>query len=117
MKRTVVPYRNLIMLSHAAAYAATDGYNVLAYGAHAGDAAIYPDCRPAFVTNLKHTLYAGDYSKIELEAPLLGMNKRQIAQYAMKLGVPIEKTWSCYEGKSKPCGKCGACVARAEALA
>ena len=117
MRQTVVPYRNLILLSVAASIAANELCDTVSYGAHAGDAAIYPDCRPAFVTALTHTLYSGDYSKLKLVAPLIGMTKRQVAEYAKQLGVPIDKTWSCYEGGDEPCGKCGACVARAEALA
>lgn len=116
MKQTVVPYRNLIMLSHAASFAA-GRWDALSYGAHSGDAAIYPDCRPEFVNAARQVLRLGDYSGLELIAPLLEMNKKQVAEYARKLGAPIESTWSCYVGGARPCGSCGACVARAEALA
>lgn len=117
MKRTVVPYRNLIMLAVAASIASDNKCNGVSYGAHSGDAAIYPDCTPAFATAMKHTLYTGDYAKLQLFTPLIGMNKRQVGEYARRLGVPIALTWSCYEGGDEPCGKCGACVAREEALA
>lgn len=117
MRATVVPYRNLIMLSVAAAIATQLHCEQVSYGAHSGDAAIYPDCRPAFVTAMDHALYAGDYAKVRLVAPLIGMNKRQVAEYAKSLNAPIGLTWSCYVGGPQPCGRCGSCVARAEALA
>ncbi len=50
-------------------------------------------------------------------APFLDMTKREIVARGRELGVPFEKTWSCYAGGSEPCGKCGACVERAGALA
>lgn len=32
------------------------------------------------------------------------------------LGVDYSKTYSCYKGGEKHCGKCGTCVERKEAL-
>lgn len=48
MKATVVPNRNMIMLSVAIGYAISLKAQFVAYGAHAGDHTIYPDCRPEF---------------------------------------------------------------------
>ena len=53
MKSTVVPNRNMIMLSLAIAYAVSIGTDKVYYGAHAGDHAIYPDCRPEFLEKMK----------------------------------------------------------------
>jgi 7-cyano-7-deazaguanine synthase len=117
MKQTVVPYRNLMMIAVAAGIASKNDCDGISYGAHSGDALIYPDCTPAFATAMKHTLYTGDYARLQLFTPLIGMNKKQVVAYARDIGVPLALTWSCYEGGDEPCGKCGACVAREEALA
>ena len=45
MKKTVVPNRNMILLSLAAGHAISLNFDPVAYAAHAGDHTIYPDCR------------------------------------------------------------------------
>lgn len=116
MKQTVVPNRNAIMLNIAAGYAISIKASKLFYGAHAGDHAIYPDCRREFVEKLKETIAIADWHKVELCAPYLDMDKGDIAKKGIKLKVSYQDTWSCYEGKDKPCGLCGACQERAEAF-
>jgi len=116
MKRTVVPFRNTIMLSIAAGYAESVGAGTVAFGPHAGDHAIYPDCRPVFVGAMREVFRLGGYSHLHLEAPFLGMTKRQIALEGQKLAVPFDLTYSCYEGGDVHCGRCGTCVERKEAL-
>lgn len=114
---TVVPGRNLVLLALGAAYAAAHGHTCVAYGPNAGDAAVYRDCRAAFVDAMQAAVQAGAGAVITLYAPFLGMSKREVAALARKLSVPVEGTWSCYEGGAEPCGACGACAARREALA
>jgi 7-cyano-7-deazaguanine synthase len=43
-------------------------------------------------------------------------SKTRIVQEARRLGVPIERTWSCYEGGEQPCGVCDSCRIRDAAL-
>ncbi len=139
MRRTVVPNRNMIMLSVAAGYALANGCDALAYGAHAGDHAIYPDCRPAFVDAVQVALSLCDWNQLALLAPFLNVSKTEIARQGHQLGVPFERTWTCYDPQlsdrkeqfhpgdlltSAPaagdewlhCGMCGACTERREAL-
>jgi len=117
MMQTVVPNRNMIMLSVAAGYAASIGATAVAFAAHAGDHAIYPDCRPKFLKTLNATLTESMYDSVEVIAPYLTMTKGDIAKVGMELGILYHAhAWTCYEGKAKACGKCGACVERAEAL-
>jgi 7-cyano-7-deazaguanine synthase len=112
---TVVPNRNLMLLSIAASYAARYGYGRVLIAAHQGDAGIYPDCRPEFIeaADRAMTLACG----VGVAAPFLGMTKRDIADLGRSLGVRAELTWTCYEGGERPCGECGACIERAEAFA
>lgn len=118
MKETVVPNRNMIMLALAAGYAISNGIGKLAYAAHSGDHAIYPDCRPEFGDAMKTVLRLCHFDDgIELMTPFMAMNKNDICAIGTELKVPYEDTWTCYKGGVVPCGCCGACVERAEAFA
>lgn len=116
MKLTVVPNRNMIMLAVAAGYAMSVGAGSVAYAAHAGDHAIYPDCRPEFADAVAQAVALADWRRVELLRPFVGMTKTQVASLGRGLGVPFELTWSCYKGGDVHCGKCGTCVERREAL-
>jgi 7-cyano-7-deazaguanine synthase len=117
MKATVVPNRNMIMLSLAAGYAISIGAQKLFYGAHAGDHTIYPDCRPEFLAAMQLALTLCHFDGgIALEAPYMNITKSDICAIGRDLGVPYGDTWTCYAGKDVPCGKCGACQERAEAF-
>lgn len=121
MRLTVVPNRNTIMLSLAWGVACAQSCDVLAYGAHAGDHFIYPDCRPEYVVALEAAFRLGTEGHrkddLRLVAPFIYMDKAQIVKRGLELGVPFEKTWTCYEGKDLACGKCGSCRERLEAFA
>lgn len=116
---TYVPFRNGLFLSAAASVALSRDCDVLYYGAHADDAAgcAYPDCSPAFHNSMNGAIWEGSGHQLHIEAPFVRMNKAAIVRTGLKLGVPYELTWSCYEGSDKPCGKCGTCIDRAAAFA
>jgi len=117
MKTTVVPNRNMVMLSVAAAHALAVGAPAVAFAAHGGDHAIYPDCRPDFVEALNLALSRCDWGGVRVEAPFLSVSKAEIAALGADLGVPLSETWSCYKGGLLHCGRCGTCVERREAFA
>jgi len=117
MKQTVVPNRNMIMAAIAIGYAVNEDYNEIALGVHAGDHAIYPDCRPEFVAALRKIAKIANFEPIEVYAPYLHKDKGDIVIEGTKLGVMYEYTHTCYNGEQIPCGKCGACQERAEAFA
>jgi len=116
MKKTVVPFRNGIMLSIAGGFAESKGAGGLIIAAHAGDHAIYPDCRKEFLQAMGGALRLGTYAEVELLSPFLSMTKAQIVRRGRELGVDFSKTWSCYVGGAAHCGECGTCVERREAF-
>ncbi len=116
MKRTVVPFRNGIMLAAAAGLAESVGATGLVIAAHGGDHTIYPDCREDFLRAMGDALRLGTYAGIQLLRPFIAMDKSGIAAAGAKLGVDYAKTWSCYKGGVIHCGKCGTCVERREAF-
>lgn len=116
MQKTVVPFRNGIMLSIAAGYAESIGAQAIVLGNHFGDHAVYPDCRAEFIEHMEAAIKAGTYAKIEIFAPFTHMGKHDIAKLGQELRVPYHLTYSCYKGGEKHCGKCGTCFERKEAF-
>lgn len=116
MRRTVVPFRNGIMLAVAAGLAESGGAEGLCIAAHAGDHAIYPDCREDFMRAMGEALRLGTYAGVELLRPFVHMGKAEIAALGARLGVDFFRTWSCYRGGERHCGTCGTCVERREAF-
>lgn len=117
MKSTVVPFRNGIMLAIATGLAESNGLKNVMLANHAGDHAIYPDCRPEFVEAMGRATEAGTYDGIRVLAPYTNITKTDIARRGKELGIDYTETWSCYKGGQKHCGKCGTCTERREALA
>lgn len=115
---TYVPFRNGLLISAATAIALSVDATAICYGAHADDAAgrAYPDCSPEFYTAMDRAIYEGSGNICHLDAPLLHKNKAQVVELGLRLGVPYELTWSCYEGKTNPCGECGTCIDRKNAF-
>ena len=89
------------------------------YGAHSDDAAgnAYPDCSDAFNNAINDAIYIGSGNQLKVEAPFVNLTKADIVKIGLELKVPYELTWSCYEGKDRPCGTCGTCIDRAQAFA
>lgn len=116
MKSTVVPFRNGIMLSVAAGIAESNNLNNLFIASHAGDHAIYPDCRVEFTQAMNAAVKTGTYNNVNVTAPYNNFTKRLIAVKGRNLNIDFTHTYSCYEGGEVHCGKCGTCVERKEAL-
>ncbi|RUO37953.1 7-cyano-7-deazaguanine synthase QueC [Pseudidiomarina aestuarii] len=116
MKSTVVPNRNMILLSLAIGYAVSIEAEAVYYGAHSGDHAIYPDCRPEFVRKMNDVSLIANYEPVRIEVPYLDNDKIEILADGLRMGLDYADTWTCYEGRELACGKCGACVERLEAF-
>lgn len=116
---TYVPARNLIFLSFALSYAEAIKAEAIFIGAHSQDYPGYPDCRPEFYRAFSKVVACGTKAGVEkkgikVKTPLIHKNKAQIIRLGRRLGVPFALTWSCYQGSSRPCGKCDSCYFRAK---
>lgn len=116
MKSTVVPNRNMIFLSLAAAWAISLKFDAIAYAAHSGDHTIYPDCREAFAVAMAAAVRLADWHEVDLVRPFVNFSKADIVRRGAALGAPLEQTWSCYKGGELHCGRCGTCIERREAF-
>ncbi len=117
MKSTVVPFRNGIMLAAAAGLAESHGLDTVMIANHAGDHALYPDCRKSFIDAMSRAISEGTYDGIKINAPYTLLSKAQIALRGKRLGIDYSTTYSCYRGGEKHCGRCGTCCERRQALA
>jgi 7-cyano-7-deazaguanine synthase len=121
MAITVVPNRNAIFLSLAYAAAVARNAQLVGIGVHGGDHFIYPDCRPKFIESFesmqKLAIEGFGDADLKLFAPFMGTDKTGIVRQGAKIGVPFAQTWSCYEGGTLHCGRCGTCVERKQAFA
>lgn len=116
MKATVVPNRNMIFLAIAAGWAISLKADAIAYAAHSGDHAIYPDCRVEFADAMRHAIGLADWHKVDLVRPFVSLTKADIVRRGAQLSVPFADTWSCYKGGELHCGRCGTCIERREAF-
>ena len=116
---TYVPFRNGLFLSAAASMALSKDCCCIYYGAHKDDAAgnAYPDCSEAFYNAINTAIWEGSGHQLRVVAPFINQNKAQVVAEGLRLKVPYQYTWSCYEGGDKPCGTCGTCIDRAAAFA
>jgi 7-cyano-7-deazaguanine synthase len=116
--RTVVPYRNMLFLTLAAAHAEILGGADLYIAAVRDDHRSYRDCRRAFYDGLERALSLGGTHdrEVRVRSPFTGMWKREVVRIGLEMGVPYEETHTCYEGKRPACGLCDACVERLEAF-
>ncbi|MDP2865152.1 MAG: 7-cyano-7-deazaguanine synthase, partial [Elusimicrobiota bacterium] len=119
---TYVPGRNLVFSSVGFSLADAVGAAAIVLGPNVVDYSGYPDCRPAFYRALEKAAAHGTRSgaggkKIKLLTPLIRLSKAGIARLAVKLGAPLELTWSCYSGGEEPCGRCDSCKLRAKGFA
>ncbi len=114
---TYVPARNTIFLSFAASMAEANHATAIFIGANALDYSGYPDCRPEYLRQFEKVMKLGtkqgqEGKAIEIKAPLIRLAKSEIIKLGVKLGAPLELTWSCYKGGKVPCQVCDSCLLR-----
>lgn len=118
---TYVPGRNTVFIAIALSLAEAQKASSIYLGINAVDYSGYPDCRPEYLETYQNLIALSskvgiEGNSIQLIAPLVRNSKLDIVRQAIALGVPINETWSCYQGDSEPCGVCDSCRLRDEAL-
>ncbi|WP_163557486.1 7-cyano-7-deazaguanine synthase QueC [Halomonas sp. NO4] len=117
LQDTVVPNRNMILLSLAIAKAVNIGTGRVDYGAHGGDHVLYPDCRPEFVERMNAVAGIANFEAVTIHAPYLRSTKAEILADGLAMGLDYADTWTCYRGEALACGRCGSCRERLAAFA
>lgn len=127
LPNTFVPGRNLLFLTLAAALAYRRGINVLVGGMCETDYSGYPDCRNETLRALQSALRLGMSTQLDIETPLMWLDKAATWRLADQLGGPSlvdlirTETHTCYLGERGQlhewgygCGQCPACELRAK---
>ena len=111
---TYVPFRNGIFLSIAGAIAEKENCEAMFIGVVEEDSSGYPDCRENFIKTMQNAINLGtkDETQIEIKTPLIHLKKEDIVKKAIKEGVKLELTWSCYQNEYEACGVCDSCRLR-----
>jgi len=111
---TYVPFRNGIFISIATAVAEKEKAEAIFIGVVEEDSSGYPDCKESFISSQERAINLGtkDQTNIKIITPLIHLKKEDIVAEALKLGVPLEQTWSCYQNEERACGVCDSCRLR-----
>jgi len=113
----IVPFRNGVFIAVTVAYAVGVDASHIFYGAHASDELFYPDCRREFYEAFQEAARLGTEKEIVIRSPFSYTPKSGILQKAVELGVPLDRTWSCYLDGPVHCGGCESCSNRRKAFA
>ncbi len=111
-----VPVRNLVFLAIAASFCENYNYDFIITGFNQEEGLTFPDNSVSFINLFNETLQYAALKKIEVKAPLLKLNKTEIARLGLEINAPVEWSWSCYTERKKPCGVCESCVRRRAAF-
>lgn len=111
-----VPARNMVFTSIAVSYAESIGAEKIIVGWDAEEAATFPDNSKEFLETFNELIDVGSPEKIIIEAPAIDLNKEEIVELGIKVGAPIELSYSCYKGDNKHCGVCESCMRRKRAF-
>ena len=122
---TFVPARNLMFLTAAAALGYRRGISDLVGGMCETDFSGYPDCRDETIKATAQALSLGLARETNIHTPLMWLDKAATWTLAETLGgvalvdLIVRETVTCYAGDGTPhdwgkgCGRCPACVLRA----
>lgn len=111
--------RNVIFYGIASSLAEISESRFIIGGHNRDDVKSFPDSTPTFFKLLNRTLNIGRFSGNKtgrIILPLSRYSKRQVVQLGNRLGVPFEKTWSCYRSLKEPCWRCPSCMLRSRAF-
>jgi 7-cyano-7-deazaguanine synthase len=114
-----VPFRNAHLLAAAVSWGEVLGARALYVGAVHEDSSGYPDCRPEYYAAFQEVVRLGTRPETDLRVvtPVIHLRKSEIVRRGHALGVPFEKTWSCYQAEDVACGVCASCRLRRRGFA
>ena len=112
--KSYVPFRNANILAIATSWAEVIDANAIFIGAMQLDSSGYPDCRREFFDAFEQTIELGTKpdTHIQIITPIIDFTKKNIVNSAVRLRVPLELTWSCYQDSDIACGECDSCALR-----
>ena len=113
VEHAFLPTRNLIFITLGAAYAYSISADAVAIGILANP--IFPDQTPEFIKTAESCISTALARRVQVLAPFLSLDKREILKLARKYELPLETTYYCHRGNKDPCGICISCKERISA--
>lgn len=104
-----VPNRNGVFINIAAAFAESRHCGLVVTGFNREEAVTFPDNSQDFVASASHALSFSTMNKVKVVSYTQRLDKVEIIQLGLKLGVPFNHIWSCYRDYDKMCGSCESC--------
>ena len=111
-----VPARNTVFTSIALSYAESIGAEIIIGGWNGEEGSTFPDNSKKYMEKFNVLIDVGSPDKIKIEAPAIDLNKEEIIELGVKVGAPMELSYSCYKGGDKHCGVCESCMRRRRAF-
>ena len=111
-----VPARNTVFTSIALSYAESIGAEIIIVGWNGEEGSTFPDNSKEYMEKFNELIDVGSPDKIKIEAPAIDLNKEEIIELGVKVGAPMELSYSCYKGGDKHCGVCESCMRRRRAF-
>lgn len=115
-KSVWVPGRNVVFTAIANSFAEAEGAKIIIVGWDLEEAATFPDNSKEFLNAFNKVLDVGSFDEINIEAPLIDMDKTEIVEIGNKIEAPMELSYSCYKGFEYHCGVCESCMRRKRAF-
>lgn len=115
-RKVWVPGRNVVFTSIALSFAEAEGAEKIIVGWDFEEAATFPDNSKEFLDAFNQVLGIGSLENVQIEAPLIQMDKKEIVKLGDKIDAPIDISYSCYMGEEGHCGVCESCMRRKRAF-
>jgi 7-cyano-7-deazaguanine synthase len=115
-RKVWVPGRNIVFTAIATSFAEAEGSEKIIVGWDQEEAATFPDNSKEFLDAFNQVLEIGSMDDIQIEAPLIDMDKKNIVELGEKIEAPLHLSYSCYLGEEDHCGTCESCMRRKRAF-
>ena len=115
-RKVWVPGRNVVFTAIATAFAEAEDAEIIIVGWDLEEAVTFPDNSREFLEAFNKTLEIGTLEGVQIEAPVIDLNKNEIVEMGETVDAPMEMSYSCYMGEEQHCGLCESCMRRKRAF-
>lgn len=115
-RKVWIPGRNIVFTAIATSYAESKEAEIIISGWDLEEALTFPDNSKEFLNAFNQVLEIGTLRKVQIEAPLIDMNKNEIVELGVGINAPLDLSYSCYMGENEHCGICESCMRRKRAF-
>ena len=111
-----VPGRNVVFTAISLSFAEAKGAEKIIVGWDFEEAATFPDNSKEFLDAFNYVLEIGSLENVQIDAPLIQMDKKEIVEIGNEIDAPLSLSYSCYMGEEIHCGICESCMRRKRAF-